>query len=62
MISGDADADGQIGNPDIENYWKNQAGKQGYLSPDVNLDSQVDNRDKDDFWLPNKGIGSQVPN
>jgi hypothetical protein len=61
MISGDASANGSIGDEDIMPAWKSNAGKAGYYPADLNLDQQVDNLDKDQFWLPNKGKGTNVP-
>ncbi|MEZ5196602.1 MAG: hypothetical protein R2764_09425 [Bacteroidales bacterium] len=55
MISGDCDANGNVGNEDINPGWSTDAGKAGYYPADLNLDQQVDNQDKDSFWLPNMG-------
>jgi len=61
MISGDADANGQIGPADIMNIWNQNAGQQGYIKGDFNLNKESSNQDKNEFWLPNNGSSSQVP-
>ncbi|MCD4682999.1 MAG: hypothetical protein K8R86_06925, partial [Bacteroidales bacterium] len=61
MMSGDANANGTIGNEDLIPEWNTNAGKAGYYPADLNLDRQVDNRDKDNYWLPNFGKGTSVP-
>ena len=61
MISGDANADGQVTTGDKTDVWENAAGTSEYLYSDFNLDGQVDNQDKDDYWLPNLGKGTGVP-
>ncbi|MCD4735859.1 MAG: hypothetical protein K8R53_07420, partial [Bacteroidales bacterium] len=61
MVSGDGNADGNIGNADKLDVWAVQAGLAGYRAGDFNLDSNVNNADKNDIWVPNGGIGSQVP-
>ena len=61
MMSGDANADGTVGNEDHTTTWGLDAGKAGYLPADLNLDQQVNNKDKDVFWLPNMGKGCNVP-
>ncbi len=61
MISGDANADGDITTDDISNVWITEAGLMGYNNSDNNQDSQVDNQDKNDHWLPNLGKGSFIP-
>lgn len=61
MIAGDADGNGDIQFPDIDDVWNNQAGNEGYLKSDMNLDTQSDNQDKNDFWLPNESMGSFIP-
>ncbi|MCF8378387.1 MAG: M1 family metallopeptidase [Bacteroidales bacterium] len=61
LISGDANADGQVTIDDKSIGWENHTGDSGYLSTDLNMDTQTNNRDKDDFWLPNLGKSSQVP-
>lgn len=60
MISGDANADGQVDNTDKNVEWASQAGTTGYLSADFDLNGQVDNSDKNVVWLPNSGSGSAV--
>jgi hypothetical protein len=61
MISGDADANGIIGQTDKTTLWDNSAGMEGYLPTDLNMDGQADNMDKDDFWLPNLGKATMIP-
>ena len=61
MISGDADANGIVTEPDIQSFWNEEVGTQGYLPTDFNMDIQVDNVDKNAYCLPNIGISSQVP-
>jgi hypothetical protein len=63
MVSGDANADGQIDETDLITDWKIVAGLKLYSSGDFNLNTQVDNIDKNDNWNPNKKVGyqSQVP-
>ncbi len=59
MIVGDANADGVIDNND-NNFWKTEAGLNGYKSGDFNLNGEVDNKDKNDLWLNNINEESQV--
>ena len=61
MMSGDANANGIVGNEDLTPAWDTNAGKAGYYPADLNLDRQVDNHDKDNYWLPNMGEGTNVP-
>jgi hypothetical protein len=61
MISGDANADGQIDDPDKDTVWALQAGNSEFLAGDFTMESQVDNNDKNDIWLINKGAGTQTP-
>jgi hypothetical protein len=61
MVSGDANANGEVDTNDKTDNWENFAGLQDYLPGDFNMDSQIDNRDKDEYWLPNEGKASQVP-
>ncbi|MEZ5084387.1 MAG: hypothetical protein R2750_13220 [Bacteroidales bacterium] len=61
MISGDANADGNISELDLAENWENNAGTTGYEQSDMNLDGQVDNNYKDDFWFPNQGKSSYIP-
>lgn len=61
MIGGDANADGQVGNPDKVDVWVPQSGSAGYLSADLDMNGNVNNQDKVDVWTPNSGTGSQIP-
>ncbi|MBN1338940.1 MAG: choice-of-anchor D domain-containing protein [Bacteroidales bacterium] len=61
MIGGDANADGQVGNPDKVDVWVPQSGSAGYLNADWDMNGNVNNQDKVDVWTPNSGTGSQVP-
>ncbi|MEZ5082389.1 MAG: collagenase [Bacteroidales bacterium] len=61
MISGDANADGDINDFDKIEAWNLQAGQKGYLKSDMNLDSQINNLDKNNTWLKNYGKGEQWP-
>ena len=61
MMSGDASANGIVGNEDLTPTWNSNAGKTGYYPADLNLDREVDNRDKDSYWFPNLGKGTNVP-
>jgi len=61
MIAGDAEASGLINDSDIDSYWQNQAGQQGYKQADFNLNKEVNNSDKADYWWPNEGSSKQVP-
>jgi hypothetical protein len=61
MFGGDSDADGTVGNLDIDTNWSSETGNAGYLSSDLNLDGQSDNKDKNDIWVSNDGIFIQIP-
>ena len=61
MISGDANANGQIQADDKENEWRSQVGLNGYRSADFNLNGNVQADDKENFWRLNVGLGSSVP-
>ncbi len=61
MVSGDANANGQVDTNDKTDEWDNFAGLQDYLPGDLNMDSQLNNKDKNEYWLPNQGKASQVP-
>lgn len=61
MISGDGNADFQVGNADKIDVWNSQVGNAGYYSGDFSLDSEVNNQDKIQNWSPNSGTGSLVP-
>ncbi len=61
LASGDSNADGTINESDKQNFWNQNAGKQGYLPFDFSMDSQVNNKDKNDFWYLNLGFINQVP-
>ncbi|MBM3436129.1 MAG: hypothetical protein FJY07_07965 [Bacteroidetes bacterium] len=61
MISGDADGNELIEEPDKITIWEMQSGTSGYKSGDFNLDSEVNNPDKNGEWIPNLGKGSYVP-
>ncbi|MFZ2863817.1 MAG: polysaccharide deacetylase family protein [Ignavibacteriaceae bacterium] len=62
LISGDANANGQVQNNDLQNYWILQNGQSGYKESDFNLNGQVQNNDQENYWVPNNGKGTQVPN
>jgi len=57
MISGDADANGEVDNPDKDNFWLIDNGSGGYLNSDFNMDSIVDDSDIQFHWGPNAGKG-----
>jgi hypothetical protein len=61
MIAGDANADLVVDENDITNFWKLEAGLNGYLNSDYNFNSEADNRDKNDWWAPNLGCGCNIP-
>jgi hypothetical protein len=61
MISGDANADGTVGNNDFDPAWIEFAGEQEYSPFDLNLDGQINNVDKDSYWIPNLGNSSSIP-
>ncbi len=61
MISGNANSDGIINNPDKTGFWTSETGKRGYLPGDFNMNGQVNNKDKNDHWYKNLGKQRQVP-
>ena len=61
MVSGDADANGTVENPDKNSFWTLQAGQKGYRSADFNMDGNVSNPDKNDMWYVNRGASETVP-
>lgn len=61
LYAGDANANGQIQNTDVENFWKTTVGQSGYQAADFNLNGQVQNTDLENFWKNNVGRGTQVP-
>lgn len=61
MISGDGNADKNIGTQDKSDVWVKDAGISGYRPGDFNLSGNCDNADKNDFYYPNAGKSSQVP-
>jgi hypothetical protein len=61
MFAGDANANGQVQNNDIQDYWILQNGQAGYKESDFNLNGQVQNNDQENYWVPNNGKGTQVP-
>ncbi len=61
MITGDADANGQIDNTDKNEGWLPEINLSGYLNGDFNMDGQITTVDKMNFWIPNVGSGSQLP-
>jgi hypothetical protein len=60
MVSGDADANGEIDNKDKDDFWETQNGNMGYLSGDFDMDGQVGSSDNDGKWKGNAGTCSQV--
>lgn len=60
MPTGDANANGQVQNDDVYDYWSNQVGGAGYHSADFNLNGQVQNDDRYDYWTNTVGRGTQV--
>jgi hypothetical protein len=60
MVSGDADANGEIDNKDKDDFWEIQNGNTGYLSGDFNLSGEVNLSDKTSKWKDNAGKCSQV--
>jgi len=60
-IAGDANADGEVNNPDKDDYWLIDNGTSGYLGSDFNMDGQVNDLDIQFKWEPNAGKGTQVP-
>ena len=60
MMTGDASADGQVGNTDKNDFLIGQEGTAGYLESDFGMDGPVNSLDKDK-WILNSGKGTQVP-
>jgi pectate lyase len=60
MYPGDINADGIINDYDYF-LWKEDAGKEDYLSSDLFLNGVISNQDKNDNWFPNLNKCSQVP-
>ena len=60
-IAGDANADGEVNNPDKDDHWLIDNGTSGYLGSDFNMDGQVNDLDIQFKWEPNTGKGTQVP-
>ena len=61
MVASDGNADGTVDILDMDDVWKQQAGKKGYKPGDYYLNGQVNNPDKNDIWFINIGSESQVP-
>ena len=61
MVSGDANANGEVQADDKESYWRIEVGLPGYKDSDFNLNGEVQADDKEYFWGSNAGRGSQVP-
>ncbi|MBN3034195.1 MAG: hypothetical protein JW861_01300, partial [Bacteroidales bacterium] len=61
MVSGDANADGQVNTQDKVDFWCVQVGNSGYLESDFSLNGQVDNVDKVEHWNCNCGCSTQMP-
>jgi len=57
LISGDADANGQVQTTDF-NQFVQDLGLSGYLPEDFNLNSQVQNTDLQNLFIPNVGRGA----
>jgi hypothetical protein len=60
MISGDADANGEIDNKDKNDFWEIQNGNTGYLSGDFDMNGQVNPSDNSAKWKNNAGTCSQI--
>ena len=60
MVSGDADANGEIDNKDKNDFWKAQYGNVGYLSGDFDMNGIVGTADKTGKWEDNAGNCSQI--
>jgi hypothetical protein len=55
MISGDANADGEIDNQDKNDNWKIQMGLSGYYTGDFDMNGQIEMVDKTSKWKSNTG-------
>ncbi|MEZ5084657.1 MAG: SGNH/GDSL hydrolase family protein [Bacteroidales bacterium] len=61
MISGDYNADGEVNIDDIDNIWKENAGKSAYNNADGNHNMNIDNTDKNERWFVNGGKSTFIP-
>ena len=61
VLSGDANADGNIDNCDKNENWLQQYNNVGYNSSDFNLDGEVNETDIDLYWTENTGKGHWIP-
>ena len=61
MITGDANANGEVQADDKENVWRIEVGLPGYRDSDFNMNGEVQADDKESYWRVTVGRGSQVP-
>ncbi len=61
LLSGDADANGQVQASDKNAYFTPQVGLSGYHEADFDLNGEVQASDKNSYFTKNVGRGTQVP-